>query len=406
MTFPGWERPVELLTERLVGATDDQIAAAKAIGLSLRAGIPALVAAHLISARLYEPIRLREARGTSEEQIQYGLELARATKSRDVAAADLADKGSFDAWIDVLHARRAKAALERLKPCAGDVAVRSNGDLDEIASIGADGQVYFTGGLGARERVHKLKIKSRSTATSTEAKKARAAAANRAAHRRSATLEQPPSAARMKQLEAWLIDEAASSGDREVFEDVVSNAADEAVIQKYLTAHPQLFRMHLRGNLGNAVIPWPRLGAEFVPDFLLVEADSAGLHWTLVELESPTKKMLNKDGQLAPKTREAIAQIEVWREWLTDNLDYARRPRSERGLGLVDIRPDRTHGLIIVGRREANLGVSTDHRTRVARDSRILIRSYDWFVDQSGGRHLAGMRRELAHDEAQALVFG
>ena len=141
MTFAGWERPVELLTERLVGATDDQIAAAKAIGLSLRAGIPALVAAHLISARLYEPLRLREASGTSEEQIQYGLELARATKSRDVAATDLADKGSFDAWIDVLHARRAKAALERLKPCAGDVAVRSNGDLDEIASIGADGGV-------------------------------------------------------------------------------------------------------------------------------------------------------------------------------------------------------------------------------------------------------------------------
>ncbi|MDX6705736.1 MAG: hypothetical protein QOI48_1582 [Solirubrobacteraceae bacterium] len=210
----------------------------------------------------------------------------------------------------------------------------------------------------------------------------------------------------MKQLETWLIDEAASSGDREVFENVISNAADEAVIQKYLIAHPQLFRIHLRGNLGNAVIPWPRLGAEFVPDFLLVEADSAGLHWTLVKLESPTKKMLNTDGKLAPKTREAIAQIEVWREWLTDNLDYARRPRSERGLGLVDIRPDRTHGLIVIGRREAILGLPTDHRTRVARDSRILIRSYDWFVDQRGERHLSGMRRELARDEAQALVYG
>jgi hypothetical protein len=131
----------------------------------------------------------------------------------------------------------------------------------------------------------------------------------------------------MKQLETWLIDEAASSGDREVFENVISNAADEAVIQKYLIAHPQLFRIHLRGNLGNAVIPWPRLGAEFVPDFLLVEADSAGLHWTLVELESPTKKMLNTDGKLAPKTREAIAQIEVWREWLNRQLGLC--PASE-----------------------------------------------------------------------------
>ncbi|MDX6705737.1 MAG: hypothetical protein QOI48_1583 [Solirubrobacteraceae bacterium] len=79
MTSPDWERPVELLAERLVSATDDQIAAAKAIGLSLRNGIPALVAAHLISARLYEPLTLREAKGTSEQQIEYGLELARAT---------------------------------------------------------------------------------------------------------------------------------------------------------------------------------------------------------------------------------------------------------------------------------------------------------------------------------------
>jgi hypothetical protein len=35
-----------------------------------------------------------------------------------------------------------------------------------------------------------------------------------------------------------------------------------------------------------------------------------------------------------------------------------------------------------------------------------LIRSYDWFVDQRGERHLSGMRRELTRDEAQALVYG
>jgi hypothetical protein len=41
-----------------------------------------------------------------------------------------------------------------------------------------------------------------------------------------------------------------------------------------------------------------------------------------------------------------------WRSWLAANLDYARRPQSEHGLGLIDIEPE-TEGLILIGRDES-----------------------------------------------------
>ena len=35
----------------------------------------------------------------------------------------------------------------------------------------------------------------------------------------------------------------------------------------------------------------------------------------------------------------AIGQIRDWRQWLMDNIDYARRPKEQNGLGLVGIDP-------------------------------------------------------------------
>lgn len=402
MTYTVWKGAVAALEARLAPATEDQKAAASAVGIVLDPALPGLVAAQIISAHLFAPVRPESSKVPSEDQIEYARRLARATKSAPVAPEQLAHGPLYDAWIEILHDRRAKMALERLKPEAGDIVIRSNGDLEQIASIGADGQVYFAGGLGARERIHKLKIKHRRTSGTRGARAARKQAANVSARRRSSTLSRPPPAQRMAELDRWVLSSHASSADRAILEDVVDDASDEAPIQEYLTAHPEVFRALLRGNLVNAAIPWPRLGGQFVPDFLLVEADSAGLHWTLVELESPRKRPLNRDGKLSPKTREAIAQIESWREWLTDNIDYARRPKSQSGLGLIDVRPDRTNGLVLIGRREDVEGLPTEHRTRVARDSRSLVQTYDWFMDLPVGHLVTGLRHAIRAEGGDA----
>ena len=83
----------------------------------------------------------------------------------------------------------------------------------------------------------------------------------------------------------------------------------------------------LRAVLPSASICWcfdrPRFGAEFVPDFLLAHFNSAGYHWVLVELESPTHPALTQAGRISGKVTEAMRQIGDWRAWLRENI--ARR---------------------------------------------------------------------------------
>jgi len=54
----------------------------------------------------------------------------------------------------------------------------------------------------------------------------------------------------------------------------------------------------------------------------------------LVELETAQSDVtLRDENQLHKHGRKGVSQIEEWREWLLQNLDYARRSRREKGLG-------------------------------------------------------------------------
>jgi hypothetical protein len=102
--------------------------------------------------------------------------------------------------------------------------------------------------------------------------------------------------------------------------------------------HPEILAYLVTGNHGLYVIPQVRFGKEYVADFLIAANTSAGLWWTLVELESPTAHLTISDGQPSKQLRKAIQQITDWREWLAINSDYAHRSIEERGLGLPGIR--------------------------------------------------------------------
>jgi hypothetical protein len=89
----------------------------------------------------------------------------------------------------------------------------------------------------------------------------------------------------------------------------------------------------------------PRLGSEFVPDFLLATITSVGFRWTLIELESPPERPLTRAGLPANKLADALRQVRDRRTWLTDNVAYARAE-----LGLKDIDSACT-AFIVIGRR-------------------------------------------------------
>ncbi len=125
-------------------------------------------------------------------------------------------------------------------------------------------------------------------------------------------------------------------------------------MQLLLERHPEILAYLVDGHHGAYVVPQVSLGKEFVPDFFVAGQTSAGIRWTLVELESPTASLSIADGQASSQLRKAVKQITDWREWLADNADYARRGIKENGLGLPGIRHD-ARGLIAAGTSRTNL---------------------------------------------------
>jgi Shedu protein SduA, C-terminal len=126
--------------------------------------------------------------------------------------------------------------------------------------------------------------------------------------------------------------------DVETLRQALEAANDERPLQRHLANKPLRLVQHLRGGGGRWVLSQKRLGSEYVTDFVIGERSSGGFEWYFVELQSPRARLfVPSTGRLSPQLDEGIRQIQEWRRWLDDNRDYARRPRSRNGLGLVDV---------------------------------------------------------------------
>ncbi len=155
---------------------------------------------------------------------------------------------------------------------------------------------------------------------------------------------------------------------------------DEATVHQFLKDNPKFLVRALVGGRFGYLISKPRLGADFVPDFLIAEENSMGLQWFAVELESPRIKAHRGNGLDSHELTHAIGQIKDWRSWIMNNLDYARRSNEQKGLGLIGI-DDKVTGLILIGRRTKYPERFNDFRRQKNVQERIKVQSYDWLVD-------------------------
>jgi hypothetical protein len=165
---------------------------------------------------------------------------------------------------------------------------------------------------------------------------------------------------------------------------VLEAAADERPLQEFLASRPGMLSQQLSTSC-RWVIALPRLGAEYVPDFLVARLNSGGLHWTLVELESPRAGLFTRQGRKTRQLDAGTRQVSDWRDWIAANRDYAQRPKATGGLGLPEIDYS-ARGLVIIGRRSA---VTDDDRRRlksIAFNERLDVHSYDWLIDEAAER--------------------
>lgn len=116
-----------------------------------------------------------------------------------------------------------------------------------------------------------------------------------------------------------------------------------------------------------------------------------GLFWYLVELESPTTSIYTQRGEWAAKARHARHQIATWRQWLKENVDYARKPPPD-GLGLIDIEPN-PEGVILIGRRSALVKDHEWQRKGMRLNERIWMTTYDGLLDATRSSEMARAAR-------------
>jgi hypothetical protein len=169
--------------------------------------------------------------------------------------------------------------------------------------------------------------------------------------------------------------------ERRELANLIETSLDERPIHKFLKHHPYvLTRKIMPAHKGQICISKPRLGCQYEPDFLIAGLDSGGWWWYGVELENPNKAMFTKDGHESRKLRDAIKQIEDWRTWLKENIEYARD-----ALGYEYIDGDMPC-YVIVGRRRNEVLEERELKSRrraVARrdKSGLFLHHFEWLLD-------------------------
>jgi hypothetical protein len=380
MTFDIWSEAVAAIKELTCTLTDPQRELAKIAGIDLPESLPVIVAGARLQTAFASSLGLGPQGPVADWQLEILDELGE--KSADICPP--LNHREADAWIAFFRLRKRQRALEHLRLESGDVVTLVNGDDDslyEVSSISESGRINFKGGMRRGAWPDLITIQARKVDDRKGARDSRRSAANQAAVR--ARIDRW-SLAKEAELREFSVDRSLTREDVDHLRDTINSATDEKPIQALVESSPQLLTS-LLGGIVQYCIPHVRLGAEWVADFLIGYVDSLGVRWILIEFETPRADVtLRSKNELDRHARKGLSQVVEWREWLQNNLSYARQSKRSNGLGLLDIRAS-SEGLVIVGRRSRLHDNSAQVRNPIREQNNVRIHTYDWWVEQLEG---------------------
>jgi len=194
--------------------------------------------------------------------------------------------------------------------------------------------------------------------------------------------------------------------DEEALSQFLETRSAKAATLRYLESNPCVLVQHLTGGHGRWVMPQRLIGSDNAADFLIAHKDSGGYNWTAVQVESAQATFFTKGEMLSARLSGALERIAAWRTWVEANLEQARRPRIEGGLGLTHI-SSRVPGMVIMGRRTSLSEGALTRRREIGEATNTQLHSYDWLVEsiQSRATALRGERsRHLRVEEKTARL--
>lgn len=90
--------------------------------------------------------------------------------------------------------------------------------------------------------------------------------------------------------------------------------------------------------VNNFVLPQFRLGSDGgIPDFLIVTGQSYSFEVHVVDLKLPSLRRFNKDDSISSDLNKAISQVQVYKSWIEDNLQYFKESLKS---GITEKYPD------------------------------------------------------------------
>lgn len=162
------------------------------------------------------------------------------------------------------------------------------------------------------------------------------------------------------------------------FRDLLDTRPGEEEVQRYLSEDRNKILLHPEAV---SITPKVRLGAEYVPDFVI---ELPRRRYIFVEIEHPQHQVITQNGRPSAKLTDASQQVEDWFRWTSDNIAYAR-----------SILPDISEpgGKVILGRRTR---MPSQHgevlRRRNAEYHRIETMTFDDLLENAE-QHLNNLRR-------------
>ena len=107
------------------------------------------------------------------------------------------------------------------------------------------------------------------------------------------------------------------------FESCLAAAKCEQDIQNFLEKYPHILpgldTFH-HGPMAQMIVTKFPLNVDFVTDFAFVSENSQCLEITFVEIESPKKRIFNKNGSFSRDYLDARQQLADWNGWAQHNL--------------------------------------------------------------------------------------
>lgn len=132
----------------------------------------------------------------------------------------------------------------------------------------------------------------------------------------------------------------------DVYEDKINKSIiEEKEMQDFFENNP-LAKILLFRDV-KEFIPKKSFGGEKYPDFVAILYNGEHI---LIELEKPTDRLYNKDGNPTAKFNEAEHQIQSYISWVNEEKDFLRK--KERDYPLPNISIENTRGLLIIGMKK------------------------------------------------------